>query len=279
MSDDRLSQIRQLADALCEHLSGEWSPTDSDCAEASLVCGECELHLCGVEQNGTARLNIQAQLPAGWGAVEGITPPEITVRADRGAEAIAADITRRLLPLHAERAARVHTALELEARRTAVAATITDHFLARMPGAIPDPHFPATASSSSGPDRFSASLRVGRASEMADLHLRDMPFDLVRGVVDLVGRQLGDTEQAMSAPDQVLDRLADAITALASERRTVSPGRLLSETALNVLILSRLAANGLDGLADRERIDDLASQLVAELRHEARRLPVTRKPD
>ncbi|WP_199034799.1 hypothetical protein [Glycomyces salinus] len=275
MSDYSHAELQQLAidhaDALCEHLSGQWHRTESLHAEASIAHDGCELHLCAYEQNGTARVSIQAQLPQGWGVVEGITPPEITVAADRGAEAIAADVARRLLPAHAEIAARVHTALEREAQRQAMAAAITEHFLASMPGAVPDLHSPATAvSSAGGPDRFSASLRVGREAATADLHLRNTPIGVLRTVVDLLGRQLGDTEQSTSTPGQVLGQMADAVTGLASERHSIPIDGLLRETALNVLILSRIVSNRLDSPAGRERIERFADELVTELRSAAR---------
>ena len=160
------------ADALCEHLAGDWHRTDAVQTEASIAREGCELYLWGYEQNGTARLSIQAQLPEGWGAVEGVTPPEITVRTDRSIESIATDIARRLLPAHAEQATRVREALEREERRQAVSASIIDYFLETMPGGVPDLHHPGTAVSSRGPGHFSASMRLGHDAQTADIHLR-----------------------------------------------------------------------------------------------------------
>lgn len=274
MSNYSHAELQQLAiehaDALCEHLSGQWHRTESLHAEASITHDGCELHLSAFEQNGTARVSIQAQLPVGWGQVEGITPPEITVAADRGAEAVAADVARRLLPAHAEVAARVHAALEREAQREAIAAAITEHFLALMPGAVPDLQSPATAVSSAGPDRFSASLRVGREATTADLHLRNTSIEVLRAVVDLLGRQLSDTEQPVSTPGGVLGQMADAVTGLASERHSIPIDVLLRETAFNVFILSRIVSNRLDSPAGRERIERFADELVTELRSVSR---------
>lgn len=261
------------ADALCEHLAGDWHRTEAVQTEASIARDDCELYLWGYEQNGTARLSIQAQLPAGWGAVEGVTPPEITVRTDRTIESIATDIARRLLPIHAEMAARVRDALDKEQRRQAVSASIIDQFLETMPGGVPDLHYPGTAVSAAGPGRFSASLRIGHDARTADLHLRNSPIDLTRSIVQLAGRQLGDTEPSEEAQDQILNELADAITKLASARHHIATAKLLRETALNVLILSRIASNLLERADDRERLEAVADQLITELRHHAWELP------
>jgi hypothetical protein len=262
------------ADALCEHLAGDWHRTEAVQTEASIAREDCELYLWGFEQNGTARLSIQAQLPQGWGAVEGVTPPEITVRTDRSIESIATDIARRLLPAHAELAARVREALEKEERRNTVTASVIDYFLETMPGGVPDMHHPATAVSSRGPGAFSASLRLGRDAQTADLHLRNLPLELAHGIVQLTGTQLSDSRPAGEAPEQILDALADAITKLASVRAQIPPAKLLRESALNLLIISRIASNRLEDQLRREEIEAAADHLVTQLRHAAWELPV-----
>lgn len=267
------------ADALCAHLAGDWHRTEAVQTEASIAREGCELYLWGYEQNGIARLSIQAQLPEGWGAVEGVTPPEITVRTDRSIESIATDIARRLLPAHAEQAARVREALEQEERRQAVSASIIDFFLETMPGGVPDPHLPGTAVSSRGPDRFSASMRLGHDAHTADIHLRGTPIDLARGLVDLAGRHLGDEASAEGVTDRVLEDLADAITALASARKRIQMDRLLRETALNILILGRIASNRLDDRLRREAIESATDHLVTLLRNTAWNLPVQTASD
>jgi hypothetical protein len=50
--------------------------------------------------------------------------------------------------------------------------------------------------------------------------------------------------------------------ALASARRAIPLDRLLRETALNVLILSRIISNLLESPDDRDRIEGLADQLI-----------------
>lgn len=277
MSNYSNNELRQLAidhaDALCQHLAGDWHRTEALRTEASIARGDCELYLWGYEQNGTARLSIQAQLPEGWGDVEDATPPEITVRTDRTIESIAVDIARRLLPAYAEQAARVHAALEHEQRRQAVSGSIIDHFLERMPGAVPDPHRPGMAVSSAGPAPFSASLLVRHDMATADLHLRDAPIELVRGLVDLAARLLGSGPEPESQRDRALDALADAITALASARHGIPLDRLLRETALNVLILGRIASSLVGAPEDRERLEHRTDQLVTALRHLAWQRP------
>jgi hypothetical protein len=267
------------ADALCEHLAGDWHRTEVIQTETSIARDGCELYLWGYEQNGTARLSIQAQLPEGWGAVEGVAPPEITVRTDRSIESIAADIARRLLPAHAELATRVREALEQEERRQAVSTSIIDFFLETMPGGVPDLHHPGIAVSSRGPGSFSASMRLGHDAQTADLHLRGTPIDLARGLVGLAGRRLGDEASPEGSSDRVLEDLADSITALASARKRIQIDRLLRETALNLLILGRIASNRLDDRLRREEVESATDHLVTLLRHAARNLPTQSASD
>jgi hypothetical protein len=264
----------EYADALCEHLASDWHRTEAVQTEASIAREGCELYLWGYEQNGIARLSIQAQLPEGWGSVEGVAPPEISVRTDRSIESIATDIARRLLPAHAEMAARVREALEREERRHAVTASVIDYFLETMPGGVPDMHHPATAVSSRGPGAFSASLRLGRDAQTADLHLRSLPVELTHGIIHLAGRQLGDGEPAEESPEQVLDALADAITKLATVRAQIPIAKLLRESALNLLIISRIASNRLQDRLRSEEIEAAADHLVTQLRHAAWEIPV-----
>lgn len=75
----------------------------------------------------------------------------------------------------------------------------------------------------------------------------------------------------MSAPE--LDDLADAITAVASARKRIALAVLLRETALNVLILTRIASNRIGDKLRREDIESAADHLVAQLRHAAWDLP------
>lgn len=270
MSTYTIDELRQLAidhaDALCDELAGGWRRVTTPPAQAAIARTGCELHLQCFEQDRTAHLVIQAQLPAGWGAIEGVTPPEITVGAERDAASIAIDIARLLLPAHAEAAERVDTALKTEARRLAVAGSVTDHFLERMPGAVPDPHRPGIAVSSTGPAPFTATLLVRQDGATADLHLRDLPVEFVRGLVDLTAAQLVGEPESPAAADQAVDALANAVTAFASARKGIPLVALLHETKLNIQILSRIASKLLPSPQDRDRLEELADELVAELR-------------
>ncbi|MBO3732781.1 hypothetical protein [Glycomyces niveus] len=261
------------AHALCGYLAGDWHRTDAVQTEASIAREDCELYLWGYEQDGTARLSIRAQLPDGWAGIDGVAPPEITVRADRSIESIATDIARRLLPAHAERAAQVRDALEREEQRKAITSSIVDYFLETMPGGVPDMHHPATAVSSRGPGAFSASMRLGLDVQSADLHLRNLPLDLTRSIIHIVGRHLSDTEPADGSPEQVLNALADTITKLAGVRTQIPTAKLLRESALNLLIISRIASNRLQDRAERDEIEQVADQLITTIRHRAWSLP------
>ncbi|SDK68457.1 hypothetical protein SAMN05216298_1160 [Glycomyces sambucus] len=75
----------------------------------------------------------------------------------------------------------------------------------------------------------------------------------------------------MSAPE--LDHLADSITALAGARNRIPLHTLLRETALNVLILSRIASNRLPDKLRKEDIETAADNLITQLRHAAWELP------
>jgi hypothetical protein len=85
---------------------------------------------------------------------------------------------------------------------------------------------------------------------------------------DTTAQQL---EEPMSAPE--LEHLADSITALAGARKRIPLNHLLRETALNILILARIASNRLDDRLRREDIESAADHLVAQLRHAAWELP------
>ena len=75
----------------------------------------------------------------------------------------------------------------------------------------------------------------------------------------------------MSAPE--LENLAESITVLAGARQRIPLNLLLRETALNILILSRIASNRLDDRLRREEIESAADHLVTQLRHAAWELP------
>jgi hypothetical protein len=75
----------------------------------------------------------------------------------------------------------------------------------------------------------------------------------------------------MPAPE--LENLADSITALAGARKRIPLNHLLRETALNILILARMASNRLDDRLRREEIETATDHLVTQLRHAAWELP------
>lgn len=68
-----------------------------------------------------------------------------------------------------------------------------------------------------------------------------------------------------------LDNLADAITALAGDRNTIDSHHLAMDTAINIVVLTRIATGRLNttGTVDRQQrdaIDHLADDLAAALR-------------
>ncbi|THV43487.1 hypothetical protein [Glycomyces buryatensis] len=75
----------------------------------------------------------------------------------------------------------------------------------------------------------------------------------------------------METPE--LDRLADAITDLANVRARIPLDRLLRETALNILILTRIATNRLPDRQRRDDIDESCDHLVTQLRQCSWELP------
>lgn len=70
-----------------------------------------------------------------------------------------------------------------------------------------------------------------------------------------------------------IDNLADAITNFAGARNRIPLPTLLRETALNILILSRVASNRLPDKLRKEDIETAADHLVTQLRHAAWELP------
>jgi hypothetical protein len=260
----------RFADGLCERLDGEWRRTESIHAQASIAAGGRVLYLWGYEQAGRLRLSIQGQLPEGWTDVEEGTQPEITVAADRAIEAVAAEVTRRLLPVLDSECAIVQAALEQEAARS----RILDHFLNLVPGSAPDRYNPSGAAYSRGPDLFTTELRFGLDAKSADLHLRNAPTDLISAIAVLIAVELGEEAESDVAPNDALTDLADAITTLASARKRIPVKRLVQETALNLLILGRIASNRLDDRVRRDEIESATDHLVTLLRHAAWNLPV-----
>jgi hypothetical protein len=78
---------------------------------------------------------------------------------------------------------------------------------------------------------------------------------------------------------QELDRLADDITALASARKRIPVQLLLRETALNILILTRIASNRIGDRQRRADIEAAGDALVAQLRHAAWEFPAPPRQD
>ncbi|MQM28910.1 hypothetical protein [Glycomyces albidus] len=70
-----------------------------------------------------------------------------------------------------------------------------------------------------------------------------------------------------------LDNLAEAITTLAGARNRIPLPTLLRETALNILILSRIASNRIPDKLRKEDIEAAADHLISQLRHVAWELP------
>jgi hypothetical protein len=77
--------------------------------------------------------------------------------------------------------------------------------------------------------------------------------------------------EALELPE--LDRLADAVTAVAGVRERVPLPRLLRETALNILILARIASTRIEDLRTREELESATDHLVSGLRHAAWQSP------
>ena len=75
-----------------------------------------------------------------------------------------------------------------------------------------------------------------------------------------------------------LDRLADAITAVAGARQRIPLAHLLRETAVNILILTRIASNRLDSQLSREDIEAASDHLSDQLRQAAWQLPPPSDP-
>lgn len=67
-------------------------------------------------------------------------------------------------------------------------------------------------------------------------------------------------------PDLALDNLADAITALATARNTIGTHHLMFDTAINIVVLTRIATQRITDHQRRDTIDELAAKLATELR-------------
>ncbi|GAB3237104.1 hypothetical protein GCM10027447_36020 [Glycomyces halotolerans] len=70
-----------------------------------------------------------------------------------------------------------------------------------------------------------------------------------------------------------LDELSDAVVALAGARDRIPLDQLLRETALNILILARIASGRLRDPTRQEAIDAACGKLIDLLRQAARELP------
>ncbi len=76
-----------------------------------------------------------------------------------------------------------------------------------------------------------------------------------------------------------LDHLADAIAAFAGVRARIPINQLLRETALNVLVLSRIASNRLTDPGQRASIEEASDELCARLRQAAWTIAATPNVD
>ena len=80
----------------------------------------------------------------------------------------------------------------------------------------------------------------------------------------------GPTLDSSETDHQALDDLADAITALAAARNTINTHRLTMDTAINIVVLTRIATQALytTGLVDRQErdtIDHIADDVATAL--------------
>ncbi|MFG3342388.1 hypothetical protein [Glycomyces sp. NPDC048151] len=279
MSDDiGTAKLRdcadRFADGLCERLEGAWHRTDQAQTVVSITDGERELWLWGFEHAGKVRLRVQAQLPDGWTLLEEPPErPEITASSSRSVEAVTTEITRRLLPAQAEAAVATKALLDRDAERNAARDKVLNHFLAQLPASERNLYSPYGSANSHGPGPFTAEIHPSQDGQAADLRLRYVPAPLVQRIVSLIGSELRDGDDPASSAG-VLDDLANAITALASARKTIELKHLLRETALNVLILSRIASNRLPDRMRREEIESATDHLITQLRHASWELPV-----
>ncbi|WP_205326914.1 hypothetical protein [Glycomyces sp. YM15] len=76
------------------------------------------------------------------------------------------------------------------------------------------------------------------------------------------------------AANPEIEQLANAVTALAAARKRIPLSTLLRETALNILILSRIASNRIPDRVRREEMESAADHLVTQLRYAAWNSPV-----
>lgn len=82
-----------------------------------------------------------------------------------------------------------------------------------------------------------------------------------------------DTDRLAKQTDSVpvLDQLSDAITHLAGQRTKIKPAHLLMETAINIVVLTRITTQQLDA-DQRDAIDRAAEDLAAAMRRLAREI-------
>ena len=76
------------------------------------------------------------------------------------------------------------------------------------------------------------------------------------------------------AANPEIEQLADAVTAFAGARKRIPLPTLLRETALNILIISRVASNRISDRDRREELESATDHLVTQLRHAEWELPV-----
>lgn len=178
------------AEALAEHLPGQWVRCDPHHHLVAIGSGDRRLSIRATEVGARFRVVITADLPEGYGTHTQLRPQQTTVAAERPAGAIAGQVRRRLLTDDYDRAIdEVQAEIEAARRQAAAQANAVAEIQSLITGARPYAHDSEGMTRFSGPDSMRGSIRVHPHARAADVKLDRVPIDLARDLAALIGQR------------------------------------------------------------------------------------------
>lgn len=195
MHNDDVDTSHTLAAEIAEYLEG-WTVPERDDSKrywGQLVGPEGEtiyVHT-GSTWSKPGQVNLSATLPDGYGDVQRYDErrtDEINVSISRGAEVIAREITRRLLPGYLEAHADMRERIAKRAAEKAHTAKVTSDLAAAFKG---------STSEYDGPEKFRfghvnrsyyGDVRMNYNAESCTLEIHSLPTDLAREIAKTMAR-------------------------------------------------------------------------------------------
>lgn len=182
----------ETADALCRLLPGSWKRIDdSPWHEVIEAADGGHLRITvGPDATGQERVCVQTWFVEGQGYVTR-RYSKITVALSRGAEALAREVQRRLLPLLEAEMGRVRAEQQREAARRAAMAAALEHIDRTLPSlARPDRFDRSSFRFLRGPGSTHGEISVDVMANAGSLTINCVPLDQFQQLTEAVGRIL-----------------------------------------------------------------------------------------